>query len=350
MHNKIVFIQKRPNRGGAQVALSRLLSAPEMRDLSPLVIMGSPGWLSDECRRLGIKTLVTSVPSVRSLAARLWGIRSFVENTLGRLAEAPLAIIANNHQEAILAAALARRLRTRSAVILRDSYLTINRLQKYGWDEPDHALAVGAYLERLATNANASVPVTHLYDSVTDFIEPKKKPDSFPKAALVVGSPAEQKGWRAWIAAVENAIRIEPDLENVRFDFTGEAPDSVTPSKRFRFGCRDENFGGLVRGYDLIVNPSQSESFGLAGAEALAFGVPLLTTSVGVLGSEIKIAPQMIMGGSSEKMSESLCSLYRGWRDIDPMVAESQKSIRAFSASRAAGTVIDCMYRMQRGE
>jgi glycosyltransferase involved in cell wall biosynthesis len=349
MH-KIVFIQKRPNKAGAQVALSRLLTAPSIRDLSPLVIVGSEGWLTDELRRLHIEVLVMNVPSVRSLGARLGGNRSFVARVVSRISGRPLAIISNNHQEATLAAALSRAMETKSAVILRDSYLTHDTMLKYGWDEPDHALAVGAYLERLAIDANASVPVTHLYDSVIDFVEPMDKPLSFPKAAPVVGSPDERKGWRAWIAAVKNAIAIEPGLADVRFDFTGNPPEGIQPSSRFRFGFRDDNFGGLVRGCDLIINPSQSESFGLAGAEALAFGVPLLTTPVGVLGSEIKIAPRFIMGSSVEMMSESLCGLYRDWLDIDPMVAASQQSIRSFSASRAANTVLDCVSRMQRGE
>jgi hypothetical protein len=348
--NRIVFIQKRPNRAGAQVALSRLLTAPEMRELSPLVIVGSAGWLSEECRQQNVDTLITGVPSVRSISARLWGIRRFVRTVAKHFSTTPRAVIANNHHEAILAAELGRALKTKSAVILRDSYLTADTLSKYGWDEPDHTIAVGSYLERLAIDTNASVPVTHLYDSVTSFMEPKPKPDRFPTAALVVGSSAKQKGWREWMVAVENAIKIEPGLANVRFDFTGRAPDGVQSSARFRFGMRDENFIAFVRGYDLVVNPSQSESFGLAGAETLAAGVHLLTTPVGVLGSEVKLPPRMMMGSTVEHMAGSLIALYREWPRIDPMLAYSQQSVRIFSPTRSAATVLNCVNRMQRGE
>jgi glycosyltransferase involved in cell wall biosynthesis len=342
-HNKIIFIQKRPNRGGAQVALSRILMAREMREMTPLVIIGSPGWLTQECQRQRINFLITDVPSVRSLSAQLWGTRSFIRMTSRVLSAAPSAVIANNHQEAILAAKLGRALGTRSAVILRDSYLTADALKKYGWDEADHTIAVGTYLTHLATETNANVPVAHLYDCVTDFSEPKQKPSEFPKAVLVVGSSAERKGWRTWINAVEKAIHIEPGLAGVCFDFTGTAPDGFKPSERFKFNCQQDDFFALVRRYDLVVNPSQSESFGLAGAEALAAGVPLLTTPVGVLGSEIWVAPQTLMGKTTEHMTESLCSLYRDWAGFNPMVEKSQDSIRKFAPARSAETILKCI-------
>jgi hypothetical protein len=75
-----------------------------------------------------------------------------------------------------------------------------------------------------------------------------------------------------------------------------------------------------------------------------------MSTPTGVLGSEVWLPPQMIMGSSAEHMAECLCSLYRDWSNFDPMVADSQTSIRAFTPSRAAAIVLNCVERMRRGE
>lgn len=348
----IVFIQRRPNRGGAQVALARLVAAPEIAALKPLVIVGGEGWLPTRLRSTGTAVHVMPVPATRSIAARLFGNRRFVRHARSAIKGRPLAIVANNHQEAALAAGLAQALGTRSAVILRDSHLTKEALERYQWDLPDHAFAVGYPLTELARACNASVPVTPLFDAVEshDFAPPKAKPARFPDGVLVVGSDAPQKGWRDWIEAAARATDAEPALAQVRFDFTGSQPKNIQVDSRHRFIGHREGFHELVRTYDLVVNPSRIESFGLAAVETLAAGVPLLTTPVGVLGRELPHPePFTIPAADPHGMAERLGALFRGWREADPRLEDSQSQIRArFSPAAAAAPVLDCIERMQR--
>lgn len=346
--NKVVFIQKRANRGGAQVALSRLMTAQALRELSPLVVLGAEGWLADELRTQSIDVFVTGVPSVRSLSARLWGNRAFVRRVAARV-EKPLAVIANNHQEAMLAAELGRATGARSAVILRDSYLTKDVLEKYGWDEPDHTLAVGGTLASLAEGCNASVPVTTINDSITpsDFMPPKSS--TSPQKILVVGGSDQRKGWSDWIEAVEAAKKIMPEVGNLQFDFTGKADLSAVGN--YRFLDKTNNFRDLVRSYDLVIHPSRSEAFGLAAVEAVAAGVPVLTTRTGIFANGLRYPEYLSMeAGEAEAMGQKFAALLKSWDQVQPAFADAQSSVKRFTPEAAAASVIDCIERMQRGE
>jgi glycosyltransferase involved in cell wall biosynthesis len=352
MKNKLVFIQTRASRGGAQVALSRLMSAPAMRDTAPLVVLGSEGWLAENLRSQSIDVFVTDVPSARSLTGKLWSNRRFARRIAERVGAAPLAFIANNHQEAIHAVALAQLMNSRSAVILRDSYLTKSALEKYLRDKPDHILAVGTGLTSLAQTLNAGAPATLLYDSVeeSDFAEPKPKPSQFPAAVLVIGSSGEQKGWRDWMRAVAIACARDPRLAEIRFDFTGSSPENTHVSAQFRFIGHDTSFKARVRAYDLAVNPSKLEAFGLAAAETLAAGVPLLSTSCGVIGSEIPLPVPMMMPKDAEGMADALLHLYSNWTNIDPRIEDSQHAIRSFTPAKSAAVILTCVERVGRSE
>ncbi|MGP1666149.1 MAG: hypothetical protein ACTS5I_09630, partial [Rhodanobacter sp.] len=244
MNNRVVFIQKRSTRGGAQVALSRLLTAPQMRDLNPIVITTDRnGWLTQELDRIEVDHAIEAIPSVRSIPSKLWGNRAFARRVAGQLKHSrPLAIIANNHEEAPLAYLLAKELKTKSAVILRDPYLTKDTLEKYDWDLPDHTLAVGMDLAGLAVGCNASIPVTRIYDAITDFAEPVELPSAFPDTVLVIGSSHPRKGWKELIEAISIADEMEPGFKSVRFVFSGSAPDGYPSNERFSFAGHTPDF------------------------------------------------------------------------------------------------------------
>ncbi|MGE0604580.1 MAG: glycosyltransferase [Xanthobacteraceae bacterium] len=343
----IVFLQRRTNRAGAQVALSRLLTAPKLKALDPLVIVQDDGWLTEQLRTQGVKVVVLTYPSTRSLTGTLWRNRAFVRNAAASIGK-PVAVIANNHQEAWLASEIGKATGSRSAVIIRDSYVTKEALEKYDWSTPDHALAVGCDLFNLASGSNDSVPVSPIYDALLpeDFAEPKPKADRFPDRVLVIGSNHPMKGWSELQNAVHLACEIEPDLKRVRFDFTGNGSNV----NGFNFVGHKAGFKNRVREYDLVINPSKSESFGLAALETLAAGVPLLSTKVGVVGSLVPLPSELILPSEPDAMAKSLVAIFRSWSSIDPNVKKSQECIRQFTPESSAASVIDVVERMSLGE
>jgi glycosyltransferase involved in cell wall biosynthesis len=340
----IVFLQRRTNRAGAQVALSRMLTAQSMMALDPIVIVQKNGWLTDELRSQGVKVAVLPYPSTRSLTGQLWRNRAFVRDVAAAIGK-PVAVFANNHQEAWLAKEIGKAVGARSAVIIRDSYATKETLEKYDWDVPDHALAVGEKMWSFVSGLNDSVPVSPLYDSVlAEYFYAPKKVDRFPDRVLAMGSHHPMKGWRELIAAIKEARVIEPEMTRVQFDFTadGKSEDGI------KFVGHLPDFPNKVRDYDLAINPSKSETFGLAALETLAAGVPLITTKVGVVGSIVPVPSNMIFGHAT--MADSLVKTFRDWPNIEPHIAASQNAIRQFTPGASAASVIDVVDRMQRGE
>jgi glycosyltransferase involved in cell wall biosynthesis len=345
----LIFLQPRAHRAGAQVALSRLLSVPAMRELNPTVVLGAEGWLAEDLRAHGIAVLIRKFPSTRSWLGRIGANRLFIRALARTLGARPLAVIANNHQDAVLAAGIARILDTRSAVILRDSWLTREALEKYAWDAVDHTFAVGPHLARLATSIDASVPVTTIYDSVAeeDFAAPKPVARKFPERVLVIGSRDERKGWNDLASAVAIARAQEPSLAKIRFEFTDEPPSDPM---FFRVD-RPRELKSLAREYGLVINPSRRESFGLAAVETLAAGVPLLSTNAGVIGNEIRLPEPFIMPAAKPlDMATSLLRLFRSWPPRSTGVRPAQDMLRRkYTPRRTAIPVLAGIKRMHVG-
>ena len=104
-------MQNRPHRAGAQTCLSRMLGEPALQKWNPIVLCSKPGWLTEECDRLGIPFLVETFPSSRSLGSRLLGNRAFSKRALRQvraLGGDPDIVFANDHWEGLLGVELGR--------------------------------------------------------------------------------------------------------------------------------------------------------------------------------------------------------------------------------------------------
>lgn len=86
----------------------------------------------------------------------------------------------------------------------------------------------------------------------------------------------------------------------------GDGPDRVVAEQEadglglrhdVRFLGKVENVADLLRGGDLFLLPSQTESFGLAALEAMACGLPVVATRVGGL-------PEVVVDGESGALCE----------------------------------------------
>lgn len=276
---QLLILQKRAHRAGAQVSLCRLLTCGVLAPEAVTVACGDEGWLAGALRAAGIGVRVRAFPSSRALGARLLGgNRAFAADLL-RGAPAPSLVVANDHGEGLLARAVARAAGVPWAAILRSSETTPRDLDKYGIRDADAVFAVGPALRERAREALGR-PVEAYPEGLleADFPPPGPIPAALPEAALVVGTPQPDKGWGDLQAA------LTPDVRPTRWCFTADAlPFEAPPGHRFEAIGRGDDYLDRVRAFGLVVHPSQGETFGLAVAEAVAAGVPVLASETGVV-------------------------------------------------------------------
>ncbi len=357
MSDCILFVQKRAHRAGAQTCLARLLRSEAIRQWNPVLLCSERGWLTEECGRIGVPVIVEKFPSSRSVPARLFGNRLFARRAAARIREqglSPVLVQANDHLEGILGILLARQFAAKTSILLRSPGTTETDYFKYRANAYDAISAIGDDLTARIRNWDRNAQIHLAYDGLLEeeFLPPKKLAADAPARVLVLGSPLAWKGWRDLVDAI---VSLEQGgrLPAIAFDFTGDRPDSATnelgldrvKKAELRFLGRTEKFRELVRGYDLVINPSRMETFGMAAIEALAAGVPLLSSRSGVI-EQVLTRPEMLFpAGNAPALAERLAYLLQNWRQMDFGLAAVQGSIRQrFHIDRAAGQ-FDAIFR-----
>jgi glycosyltransferase involved in cell wall biosynthesis len=361
MSETVLFLQGRTHRAGAQTCLARLLGHEKVKAWKPSVLCSKPGWLTRECDRLQVRVLVEPFPSSRSLSARLFGNKSFARKVTRRLAEnsiAPGIVHANDHQEGLLALEIAQRTGARTAIVLRSPGTTRDDYFKYRCNEFDYISAIGDELTQRIQAWDPSRKIECAYDGVFEheFLAPKALAPEPPSRILVIGSPLAWKGWVDLIDAV-SGLAQEDSLARMQFDFTGDPPPPAgnaleighLPS-RYNFLGRVDAFRDLVRTYDLVVNPSRMETFGMAAIEVLAAGVPLLSSRTGVIEDVQTSAEMLFAPDNPPSLADALKNILSRWTEIDFGVAAAQRQIRSKFMIDSAAAELDTAYRGLLGQ
>lgn len=349
MKDIVLFLQNRATRAGAQTSLSRLIIGDALRPRSPVALVGHSGWLTRWCEAHQIPALIEAFPRSRSIPARLWGNDRFASRTKKNLASKnmrPAVVVANDHQDALLANAIADACGARCVVILRTPGMSARDFMKYGCSKADIVFTVGDELQALVKQLGTGQPILPYYEGLAndEFMPVKPKPAGFPTRVLVAGSEVARKGWADWIKAL-NHLEAADESFCLDCDFTGPVPDvsrndcQLDRQRRsqFRFLGRVEEFRELVRDYDLVIHPSRHESFGLAPIEVLAAGVPLLCSRTGSIMQVQEDTDWLFEPGNVADLVDTLGRLRSSWPSANPAVGVLQQRIRSrFSASDMA--------------
>lgn len=356
MRPSVLFVQGRTHRAGAQTCLARLLCHQKVREWNPVVLCSKPGWFTEECERIGVPVIVEPFPSSRSLSGRLFGNRAFAKRVIGRLRSAgmaPAIVHANDHQEGLLSLAIAQGIDAGRAIVLRSPGTQRDDYFKYRCNEFDYISAIGDELTERIQAWDSSKKIECVYDGVfeDEFLPAKALGAAAPSNILVIGSPL---AWKGWADLTEAVYRLEQEraLPAMQFDFTGELPDKSDNdlkierlSSRCNFLGRVETFRELVRSYDLVINPSRMETFGMAAVEVLAAGVPLLCSRTGVI-EEVQTHPEMLFEpGNPASLAQALKIVLQGWGKTDFGIASSQRNIRQKFMIDHAAAELDAAYR-----
>jgi len=131
-------------------------------------------------------------------------------------------------------------------------------------------------------------------------------------------------------------LEREKSLPELQFDFTGDTPDPVKNNlgqerllkTQCHFLGRVENFRELVLGYDLVINPSRMESFGMAAVEVVALGVPLLSSRTGIIEQVIEQPEFLFPPKQPRELASVLRSLIQDWPRFDFGAEKCQRRIR----------------------
>jgi N-acetyl-alpha-D-glucosaminyl L-malate synthase BshA len=173
------------------------------------------------------------------------------------------------------------------------SYYT---LTKYSIEQSDAVSAVSAFLREETYRAfgcgNCDVRVIPNFVSTADYHPPAD--DSFRRALAPKGQRilVHVSNFRP-VKRVLDVVRIFAGVRKelpATLVLVGDGPDrdaaerevdQLGLSKDVRFLGKVENVGDILRGSDLFLLPSATESFGLAALEAMACGVPVVASAAG---------------------------------------------------------------------
>ncbi len=341
---KLLILQQRPSRAGAQTSLARLLESLRPLAVESLVLCSEPGWLSDWCAGQKLACEILPAPKARSLRGRLYANHAYVGRAIATLHSrgfVPDWLIANDTEESLHAGALAHRLQKPWAVILRNSALSRAEFLKYQADAAQRVFAVGDELQREARSWIGPERVRAYREGLLDaeFFDARPKPAQFPTRILIAGSEQPRKGWQDFVAALGEAEQSHADFPALQLALTGAEPADLLQRYRgraqFRFLGRINGFSACVREYDLAIHPSRNESFGLAPFEILAAGVPVLCSQTGAINERVLPAELRFPPGDAHALAQRLRHLWRHWPQLDFRLPAIQQGLRFEYSARA---------------
>jgi len=109
-----------------------------------------------------------------------------------------------------------------------------------------------------------------------------------------------------------------PDRDAAEQKSIASSCDATSASRKV------DNVADILRGSDLFLLPSETESFGLAALEAMACAVPVVATAVGGV-------PEVVVHGETGFLTPK--------GDVDAMIAHSLRLLRDGALQRACATL-----------
>jgi glycosyltransferase involved in cell wall biosynthesis len=311
-----------------------------MRRWNPILVCSRAGWLTSESEQAGIAVIREQFPRSRSLAGRLYSNSAFARHVADRLRSivpGQFIVHANDHLEGLLGLKLTAALGARSAIFLRSPGMTRDDYFKYHCNDYGLIAAVGDELQARVQAWDPGRRIELIHDGIEngEFAPPKPKAPRPPDRILVIGSALDWKGWADLTEALY-LLEREKALPPTTFDFTGDEPvasaNNLKLSRLVSMHCnflgRVEAFRDLVRGYNLVINPTRMESFGMAAIEVLAAGVPLLSSRAGVI-DQVQQNPELLFPPHDPPaLAAALKNVLERWTEIDFELDRCQDNIK----------------------
>lgn len=352
---RVLFVQKRANRAGAQVCLLETVVALRHAGIDARVVLGKEGWLSSELEGHGSLAAVVPFPSFRSPVSRLLRMGKFSRTVIPVVdGWGPIDIVsANDTWEGLLAEWIANRLDIPWTVHLRTT-LGRDHYYKYHCNRAQAVVAVSPAVYEEARSWDHAL-FEYIPEGIPSslFRPGRESASAFPDHACVLGHGGAVKGWDDFVSALRimqsRSIRtpgnitflgqIDEARENV---LRGRIPEGITAV----FAGHVNDLASRIREFDIAIVPSRRESFGMVVIETLAAGVPVLASSTGIVpyimgnGSPWTFSPE-----DPESLAAALGRLPSLWHCRTAALEEARSLIRREFLIETTASKLVALYR-----
>ncbi len=205
----------------------------------------------------------------------------------------------------------------------------------------------------------AAERVSQVYWAVDDlFLEPppiKPVELEFKDYILYVGSLEPRKNIGTLLEAYELLRRDNPHLKTKLILIGGESPLFAEVRLKVKQYKEDIHFKGFVndhvlrdfyRNASLFVYPSLYEGFGLPPLEAMASGVPVVTTMTSSIPEVVGDAALMVSPYDVKQLAETMNSVLRDPEVRRRLIAKGLEQVRKFNWTRVARNTLAVYYEV----
>ncbi len=357
---KVLFIQKRANKAGAQVCLAKTLEALKKFNIPARVVIGEDGWLTHRLRDLDALGAVADFPAFRAPLSRLLKLRRFSRHVFEVWEKyGPFDIIhANDIWESLPAQWLALKQHRPWLVHLR-TQVTNSHYYKYRCNQAPAVIAVSPLIYDLARGWRHQV-LEYIPDGLgeEEFWPVVARECPAPEKIGVIGHGGQVKGWDIFARAMHRVAADGGSLP-ARVVFIGEINPSsqkdlaaqLPASLEAIFAGRLDRFVETIRTLDLVVAPSRQESFGRAMVETIAAGVPLLASLTGIVPYLLgEHSPWTFAPGDSESLVQAWRRLAALWPGRQDAIRDWQEKLRGeFMVDRTTPKLVQVYARLLSG-
>jgi N-acetyl-alpha-D-glucosaminyl L-malate synthase BshA len=246
------------------------------------------------------------------------------------------------------------------------SYLPITR---FGIDESDGVTAISNYLrartiEAFGTTREIAVIPNFVncdvYTPLKDSVRQSRRLLYAPNGESILVHLSNFRPVKRVVDVVEVFSRIVAELP-AKLLLVGDGPDrsaaehlaySKGITQHVHFLGKQESVNELLPLADLMIMPSEMESFGLAALEAMACRVPTIATSVGGVGELIDdgITGRLFEVGAVDAMADAAVHLLKDSSQLRVMAAAGRKAAQdRFCSTRIIPLYVNYYERVLQG-
>ncbi|MDX2128568.1 MAG: N-acetyl-alpha-D-glucosaminyl L-malate synthase BshA [Chloroherpetonaceae bacterium] len=220
---------------------------------------------------------------------------------------------------------------------------------RLGINKSDGVTAVSEYLKQKTID---DFKPTREIEVIPNFINTSEfKRKNYPQFRPAIAKPDEKviihiSNFRPLkrLKDVVNAFNIINEKIPSRLLLVGDGPERTEAehlsrelglAERVKFLGKQEAVIDLLSIADLMLMPSESESFGLAALEAMSCGVPVIAADVGGLPEFIKHEENgyLVQVGDTEKMAEYALSLFQNQTRFDTLRQSARNTAVEYETS-----------------